>query len=211
MDEAEDLRKLRDHTIETRRIFSNAMKPERERMVCRAFLRCLGVSFVDSEIVASIKEPVDVTFRSADFQICELMELNRKRGDELKEFQEKAQNSTSIEDLATPYHPPSPLTFEELAVELTKALGKKAVKYGSGCRELDALVYVNLEGRHLYANSVIPDLSKLKGHGWRSVSALFPPYGVVLFANDSAPDFIQTTSGQAISKWDDWHTLFDKK
>ena len=88
-DEAEYLDRLRDHTVETRRIFSNKMKPERERMVCRAFLRCLGVQFRDEEIVTSYTEPIDVIFRSAQFQIRELMEPDRKRGDELKEFQDK--------------------------------------------------------------------------------------------------------------------------
>jgi hypothetical protein len=34
-------------------------------MVVRALLRCLGVAFEDSEIVAGGEEPVDVEFRAA--------------------------------------------------------------------------------------------------------------------------------------------------
>jgi hypothetical protein len=98
-DEAEYLRKLQEHVAETRRLFSNTMKPERERMVCRAFLRCVGIKFCDQEIIASDTEPVDVVFRSAKFQIRELLGSDRKRGDELKELQEKVQNATSIEDV----------------------------------------------------------------------------------------------------------------
>ena len=210
-DEAEYLHKLRDQAAETRWIFCNKMKPERERMVCRAFLRCLGIEFDDKEIMTSDTEPLDVVFRTAKFQIRELMEPDRKRGDEWKEFQQKVENATSVEDVMVPYSPRRSLSFLELVPELTKALDQKAVKYGLGCRDLDALVYVNLKGRYLDANSVIPDLSKLKGQGWRSVSLLFPPYSVALFAEDSAPEFIQMTSGKAISKCDDWDTLFDEK
>jgi hypothetical protein len=137
------------------------------------------------------------------------MEPDRKRGDELKELQEKVQNATSIEDVMTPYSPPVALTFQELVSELTKALHEKAVKYGTGCRDLDALVYVNLENRYLDAKSVIPDLTGLASQGWRSISVLFPPYSVVLFAESSAPSFIRTVSGGAVAQCDDLNTLFD--
>ena len=210
-DEAEYLRKLQEHVAQARRLFSNKMKPERERMVCRAFLRCLGIAFDNKEIITSDTEPIDVIFRSAKFQIRELMEPDRKRGDELRELQRKVENATSIEDLLTPYSPPRPLSFEALVPELTKALGEKAMKYGRGCRDLDALVYVDLEGRHLDANSAISDLSKLKSQGWRSVSVLFPPYSIVLFAESTGPVFIQMASGQAFRKCGYLDTLFDEK
>jgi hypothetical protein len=137
------------------------------------------------------------------------MEPDRKRGDELKELQEKVQNATSIEDVLTPYSPPVALTFQELVSELTKALHEKALKYGKGCKDLDALVYVNLEGKYLNTKSVIPDLSALIAQGWRSVSVLFPPYSAVLFAESTAPSFIRTVSGRAVSKCDDLDALFD--
>jgi hypothetical protein len=210
-DEAEYLRKLREHVAETRWIFSNKMKQERERMVCRAFLRCLGIEFDNQEIISSDTEPIDVSFRAAKFQIRELMEEDRKRGDELKEFQQKVEDAISIEELTTPYSLSRALSLHELLTELTKALSEKATKYGTGCKDLDALVYVNLVGRHLGANSVLPDVSKLRGQGWRSVSVLFPPYSMVLSAESTAPAFIQMASGQAVSKCSDWDTLFDEK
>ncbi len=209
-DDAKYLESLREHIAETRRIFSNKMKEERERMVCRAFLRCLGVSFQEDEIVAPYAEPIDVIFRSAKFQIRELMEPNRKRGNELKEFQHKVQNATSIEDVMAPYSPPRPLSFQELVDEVTRALSGKVAKYGKGCMDLDALVYVDLEQHYLDAKTNMPGLSKLQSQGWRSGSALFPPYSIVFLAGASAPDFISTNSGQAYSQWDDWDTLFEK-
>lgn len=210
-DDAKYLRKLQEHVAETLWIFSDQMKPERERMVCRAFLRCLGIAFGDEEILTSDTEPIDVIFRSAKFQIRELMEPDRKRGDELRELQQKVDNATSIEDLMTPYSPRRPLSFEVLVPELTNALGEKAMKYGLGCRDLDALVYVSLEGRRLDANSLMPDLSKLKSQGWRSVSVLFPPYAMVLCAESAAPAFIQMACGQVVSKCPELDTLFEEK
>jgi len=210
MNEAEYLGKLRDHVIETRRIFSEAMKPERERMVCRAFLRCLGVAFSDCEIQAPAQEPVDVIFRSASFQIRELMEPNCKRGDELKEFQQKIAKSSSIEDLMTSYQPPSPMSLSQLAVEVKNALTEKCQKYGRGCNDLDALVYVNLSDTYLNASSNFPDLSDLRAQGWRSVSVLFAPYSLVLCATGSAPSFLRASEGCSLARWDDLDRLFQK-
>jgi hypothetical protein len=209
-DEVEYLKSLRDHVAETRSFFGPKMKPERERTVCRAFLRCLGVKFDESEIIASKTEPVDVEFRSAKFQIRELIESGRKRGDELKTLQQKYASANSIEDLATPFAPSQPLSFDALVLELTKALQEKAAKYGSGCQGLDALVYVNLEGQHLDAKSLLPDMSQSKKQGWRSVSILFTPYSLVLFAKTTAPEFLQKHSGQVLSEWEQWDTLFEE-
>jgi hypothetical protein len=114
-----------------------------------------------------------------------------------------------MEDVMEPYSPPRAMSFEEIVSQLTNALHGKAVKYGTGCKDLDALVYVNLENRYLDAKSIMPDLSKLRAQGWRSVSVVFPPYSVVLYAETTAPSFIRTASGGAVSKCDDLDTLFD--
>ena len=67
--EQEYLANLHRHASETRELLSNPKKPERERMVVRAFLRCVGVQLSDDEIEASSNEPVDVVFRAAQFQL----------------------------------------------------------------------------------------------------------------------------------------------
>jgi hypothetical protein len=73
------LKNLKTHADQTCAFLSNAMKPERERSVCRAFLRALGVSFADSELIAPTIEPADVSFRQLRFQGRELLR-GRKRG-----------------------------------------------------------------------------------------------------------------------------------
>jgi Putative endonuclease, protein of unknown function (DUF1780) len=205
----EYLKKMRAHIAETRFFFGPKMKPERERSVCRAFVRCLGLDFSEAEIIASKTEPVDVEFRTARFQIRELLDPSRKRGDELKETQRKYENATSIEDLATPYEPSRPWSIGRLGAEVTKALQEKAEKYGNGCQDLDALVYVDLQNQHLNAKSIFADMTPLKTQGWRSVSVIFAPCSIVFFANANAPDFLQKHAGQVLSCWQEWDSLFD--
>lgn len=60
-------------TKAARELFSNKNKTVREKMVARAFLRCLGVKFSENEIVVGPEEPVDVSFKSARFQIMEIL------------------------------------------------------------------------------------------------------------------------------------------
>lgn len=79
--------------------------------------------------------------------------------------------------------------MKDLVPEVATALADKAAKYGANCKDLDALVYVDLPDAFLVANSPIADTAELQRQGWRSVSLLFGPYGVVLFSNNRAPDF----------------------
>ena len=92
---------LYKHAIETLKFFDHNKKNapknkekrnpnnkvERELSVSRAFLRTIGVTFEESELISAKCEPPDVIFREAKFEIMELLEPNRKRGDE---WQDKA-------------------------------------------------------------------------------------------------------------------------
>ena len=53
-------------------------------MVCRAFLRCMGVGFSEDEIAVGAREPTDITFRGAEFQITEVLDEGRRRSLEHK-------------------------------------------------------------------------------------------------------------------------------
>src|SRR5258708_12087442 len=73
--EYEFLNDLKTHADATRVFLCNKMKPERERAVCRAFLRALGVSFADQELIAPTVEPADVSFRELQFQVRDLLRV----------------------------------------------------------------------------------------------------------------------------------------
>jgi hypothetical protein len=186
----EFVQKLRNHVAQTRMFLSNKMKPERERSVCRAFLRALGVSFSDVELVAPTVEPADVTF-------------------EWKNNEKQYAEAQSIADLIQPYSPPVSITLESLVPEVTAALFAKATKYGTGCKDLDALVYVDLNDMFLEARSPAPNMTELEHQGWRSVSLFFSPYGVVLSARNDAPAFLRCEAGMTRMNWANIYTLFE--
>jgi hypothetical protein len=105
--------------------------------------RCLGVQFQEDKIVAPFAEPIDVFFRSAKFQIRELMEPNSKRGDELKEFQHGVQNATPIEGCDDTLLTATPVSFQGLVDEVAK-----------GCRDLDARLFAQLGCRIWRSESI---------------------------------------------------------
>lgn len=208
--DCEFLQKLRAHAAQTRAFLSNKMKPERERSVCRAFLRSLGVSFSDSELVAPTVEPADVAFRDARFQVRDLLR-ERKRGDDWRKNEKQFAEAQSIADLGQPYSPPVPIDLKSLVPEVAAALSEKATKYGTGCKDLDALIYVDLKDTFLEANSLVPSTAELEHQRWRSVPLLFSPYGVVLVARTDAPAFLRGASGKTSMKWEDIDTLFEAR
>jgi hypothetical protein len=203
------LEKLLKHASETRVFFGNKMKPERERSICRAFLRAIGVSFIEQELIAPTDEPSDVAFRMAQFQIREILEPDRRRGDDWKSREKKYSEANSLDVLLEPYTPPTSVSLAELVPIIIDALLKKAQKYGTGCKDIDALVYVNLQKQFLAVDSDEPHLDRLKSQGWRSVSILFPPYGVILFAGPTAPDFLAALTPGQYECWNDISSIFE--
>ena len=138
--ETEYLENLRKHASDTCVFLGNKAKPERERSVCRAFLRAIGVAFEEHELIAPTVEPADVAFRTARFQIREILEQNRRRGDDWKEKEMKYSQATSLNELLEPYSPPTSVNLEILVPEIATALAEKAQKYGAGCKDIDAFI-----------------------------------------------------------------------
>jgi Putative endonuclease, protein of unknown function (DUF1780) len=195
---------LQRHATESRTLFSNAKKPERERMVVRAFLRCTGVPFSDAEIQTSKEEPIDVLFGAARFQVMGILG-GRKPGQDWRDREERYKAAERISDLLEPWTPSTPITFGEVAQEIVQSLADKAARYGvSNCSQLDALVYVDLHGRHLWpleATLEAKTADELTRHAWRSVSMVFLPYGAVLIAKPAAPQWLKDKEGRILREW----------
>ena len=198
------------YTNESLKLFSNPNKPERERRACAAFLRCLGVRFLPSDLHSAEKEPPDVRFQDANFEVRELLPHGRKRGDEYKERHEILKQARNIEDTLLPLEWPSSISYDELFDKITEALSKKVERYRKrgGCSSLDALVHVSL-GRFLDPSTPIAPHDALIAQGWRSVSFVFPPYSRVVFARDTAPQFLRLNEGQTRNAWADPDTFFE--
>lgn len=201
------LQNIHADAADTLQYLTDKCKPERERAVVRAFLRCIGVTFVESEIVAPSSEPVDVSFHDARFQVREILQQGRRRGDEWK-LKARAQ---SMNDAIVTWNPPTPMSAEDLTLEVTQALDEKAQKYGrSQCSRLDALVYVNLTLTNvLRPDTALGNTAGLAAQAWRSVSLVFPPYGIVLSATCDAPGFLQQLIGRVRMEWSNVNELFD--
>jgi len=52
------------HTKNSISFFSNAAKKTREKCVCAAFFRCIGIEFTLEEIIANNDDPPDVIFKT---------------------------------------------------------------------------------------------------------------------------------------------------
>lgn len=208
----EYLAELRRHAAETRTLLSNAQKPERERMVVRAFLRCVGEPFTDGEILADQPEPVDIAFRAARFQVMDIVG-DWKRGGDWRERERRYENAKSVSDVTEPWTDSNPMSFDDVSRAIAEGLTEKASHYGiKNCSGLDVLVYVDLKGRHLWP--LEPALSAevariLEKQGWRSASMLFVPYGAVLLAQADAPSFLQDKAGLILNEWPHCDGWFD--
>lgn len=208
--EREYLEELRADSIITLSYFGEPNKSERERAACRAFLRCVGIMFQENELVAPSDEPTDVAFRRARFQVYELLENGRRRGDELRNRADLLNEAGSIDDTLVDFIKPVGMSGDNLVTNVCKGLEAKALKYGfRQCSTLDALVYVNLRGRFLLPVTSFGPSSNLQAQGWRSVSAVFPPYGIVLQANASASEMISSIAGKALAMCSNLDTLFN--
>jgi Putative endonuclease, protein of unknown function (DUF1780) len=200
----DNLAALRKHAAETRSLFSNVGRAERERMIVRAYLRCLGIPFTDSEIFASTEEPIDVRFRTALFQIMEIID-GRKRGQEWAEREQRYKEAQAISDVVEPYVGSTAVSFDKTIKMIADSLAEKSQHYGfANCAALDALTYIDLENSHLWPTgpgNVAEIYAELERQGWRSVSMIFLPYGMVLTANASAPEFIRSKIGHLSNAW----------
>lgn len=212
MNDDEFLRNLRRHNESSRSLFSNKNKGEREKMTCRAFLRCINREFTEKEILKGPREPVDIAFCGAAFQIAEIIELGRQRSQELKE-QKQRYREAKAKDLIEPWRTPCPISMACVTKLISSQFEKKSIKLGGreGCRGTDALAYVNLRDRYLVVEDGIADaheiVNQFRAQGWRSASFVMIPYGMCLFADDSAPEFLTKIEGRILinnTRTDGW-------
>lgn len=196
------INKLRRNTEDSITFFSNSMKHERERSICAAFLRCLGVEFLADEIVAEKNDPPDVIFRHANFEIRELYKVGRRRHDEYRERLKELEQAATIDDVLIPMKWPNSISYNFIFSNIASALSIKAEKYGfKKCSSLDALIYVSLPHKFLDRESETPPFYNIKAQGWRSVSFVIPPYSHVVYCKESTPEFLTKFEGKTSFEW----------
>lgn len=194
--EREVLKGLRCDADKSVELFSGPGQKELEKRVVRGFLKALGVVFLEQEIQVGGAEPIDVCFRNARFQVTEVLDPKSRRNGEWKQVTERRHEANALEQLMEQYTPSRPMQPTEAIGLVQRAVTKKWRKYRSGCGDVDMLVSISLQNRHLCPTSPWAEVSDFRDQGWRSVSLLFVWHTAVLFSSATAPHFIRSAVGQ---------------
>jgi hypothetical protein len=170
--------------------FSNKNKPKREHWVVKKFLKAFDVDFSEEEIRSCKDDPPDIIFREARIEIKEILDPDRKRHDEYKKALVKVRKAKKIKDLFE-FYSPKIISVSELINIISSKIEGYEKKYSSdNTRNLDLLIYFNM----LDYEVIQEDIGNMKTdfcHKWRSVSVLTNESAFVLYAKNSAPDFIK--------------------
>lgn len=206
--EAEDRATVREDRTRSRLLLAHRMKPQRDRAVVRAFLRTLGVAFAESEVIAPVEAPIDVRFRQAQFHLREL--CDHPRGCAWQAHDTRVHQASTHTDRGDLRNPMVGIDLTVSVAHVTAALAQHAAWYGARCVGLDVVFAV--DGHHglLAPPAQAPEIGALVLQGWRSVSMLCPPYGIVLYATSGAPAFLRTVTGRLLRQWDNCETLFER-
>lgn len=192
----EYLKKVRQYTKESITFLANENKPERERCVVRAFLRCLGISFTEKDLLVGQPEPVDVAALGGRLQVTEVLFEDRRPHQEYKKLLENLNQLTSDEELWGPWENPRPVSWGEVVRRVRDRLRQKTAH-----PDIDALVYINLGQTFVNVDSARPDFWDVAVLGWRSVSAVYLPYAIVMHAGENAPAFLRNAVGPPRNAW----------
>lgn len=172
--------------------FDSEKRAERELWVVNEFLTNLNLPYASTEMVHVKDDPPDVCFRDAQFEIKEILDMDRRRHAEYKALLAKARAATSPRDLLEHYEPRD-MTYTEICVVIDDRVTALAKKYGKSSRkQLDLLFYVNFDDVHGYIQRPLPPPEQFASSGFRSVSFVCGRIAGVLMANSSAPDFLHS-------------------
>ena len=173
--------------------FHNANKLEREKWVVARLLENFIPEFSEDSLHEA-EEPADVQFEDASFQVKEVLEHDRRRGDEYKKTLEKAETAEEYGDLLEGYTPYK-VSFEEIVNQCYGYSRKLTKKYGPKERkDLDFVCYFN----YLDSNEVPPvEVSFIEKH-YRSFSVISNRYRSVIYTTDDAPEYLKQQVGIVI-------------
>lgn len=202
-DELMDDREFIDDRIaalkESVKYFGNKNKPERERCVCAEFLSNLRIPFADADIQSPATDPPDVVFADARFEIKEILDPGRKRHDEYKQQLAHAERATDPHELLTLFTPKD-ITPTEICQRVLETLQELGDRYLAGERSgIDLLFHVNLK-HHTLTEGLLPDLTRLREFGWRSINVLMGWSSFVLYAAEDAPSFLIESSQKVVQR-----------
>jgi Putative endonuclease, protein of unknown function (DUF1780) len=191
-----------------RLLLAQRIKPQRDRAVIRALLRMLGVAFAEAEIIAPVEAPIDVRFRQAQFHLRQICDHPRRYA--WQEGDSQGHQATTLVERGDLRNLVVWMDLTARITQVTAELAQHAAWYGVRCVGLDVVVAVDGYHGELAPLVQAPEIGALILHGWRSVSVVCPPYGMVLYAASRAPDFLCAVTGRLLRQWDNIETLFER-
>jgi hypothetical protein len=198
---AEDRARGREDRTPTRLLLAHRMKPAHDRAVVRTLLRALGVTFADTEIVAPVAAPIDVQFREAHFHLRELR--HHSHGHDGQAPDTRGHQARALADGGDSWGPAVGRECAGIVSQVAATLDEHAAWYGARCIGLDAVVSVEGCCRVPAPPAAAPEVAALTWQGWRSVSVVWPPYGMVLYAANGAPAFLRLVTGRLLGQVDE--------
>lgn len=186
------LKSARKRLKATTRFFSSKNKFERECWIVKKFLNLTNLN----EFIKPDRDPPDVIYQNARFEVIEILDEGRRRNDEHRERAKKieeARKNNSLLPLVEPYEL-SLVTKNEIIEQVLTKITDKERKYApSVLASLDLLVYVNFRNKKLDRTSEISIEFHDRFTKWRSVSVLMNiEGGFVLYSGPSSPHFLKT-------------------
>jgi hypothetical protein len=182
------------------RYFSSKNRHRREKHVVREFLRNLGKRVLVRDLESVLDDPPDVRFQDCLFEIKEHMDP-RERHREYKDALEQLCRTKDPEVLLEPFTPKDITLSAVYRLVLADATALATNKYPLAViRNLDLLVYINLEDVMGMRPDGLPDVAPLASLGWRSVSFLKGHWSCVLAATEKAPTILRDFLGKPLHR-----------
>lgn len=184
--------------------FGAGAERKRERWIVEHFLQALGLQFHTSEIEQPDRDPPDASFRGAAFEVKEIQEAGRRRGDEYRKALERAKVATTYDELTEEFTPQSLSIYNAylMMMQQTSELSKGKYVNPTDRRGLDLLFYLNLDMALAWdiEDGARPDIRPLIAEGWRSVSFLHGTSTVcVVHVSSSAANFLKCVQGRLLT------------
>lgn len=182
-------------------LFSRSFKNWREWKNTVDFLTNLHIGVDDGQVFCSPKDPPDVFYQDAAFEVKEIMDEGRRRHDEVKQARQKSVLDKekryfikgSVIDLL-------PADAAQLVVE---QLGALAERYLLDVKaKTDLLFYIN-KLNHWFNDGPMPGADLFEPYGWRSVSVVVAgSVSIVFQAGDTAPQFLRDNLGKVRHRYE---------
>lgn len=200
MTDDEYLEAVREYRKETVEMYKPSNRHVGETWIANEFLQNLGVPFDESELEPVKDDPPDVIFRTAQFEVKEILDSGRKPDKEHKEALKKAMEAETPQDLMEHYSPRD-IEYTEIYKLVEKNVIKYSSKYSADVKKnMDLLFYVNLWDTRAYIASSLPLGSEFEKYGFRSISFVAGSLSGILMASDDAPEFIGSEGIRVVRK-----------